>query len=264
MLKYTYDKIETEEQAYWFGYIMADGYNHVSGRLLQFTQAEQDKEMVYKLRDFFGHGGICITDNSVHENLQNLYMLSIYSRELSNNLTSLGCHNKKSLDMVFPKISDYLFWPFVRGYFDGDGCIYSLIRESDNGLALECPIVCSNSFAIEFIERLNLFDVKCMVQHLGKNKLCTTVRINGILNGCKFLTKMYENSTIHNPRKYQKFLSFIDNLMLRKNYKSTNTAKQIVLDHGYIPTTKPLVSFLALPSASNPTTELRGSKNLKS
>jgi len=47
----------------------------------------------------------------------------IQSREIVNDIVSLGGKERKSLDVTFPKIPKNLLPDFVRGYFDGDGCI---------------------------------------------------------------------------------------------------------------------------------------------
>lgn len=234
-LQYTFDKIETEEQAYWFGYLMADGYNHNSGRMIQFTQAEQDKDMVYRMRDFFGGGGICITEFGPEDPRQTLYMLSIYNRTLCSNLSKLGCHNNKSLNMTMPKFSKALFWHFMRGYFDGDGCLYFKIRSPDNAMVIECPIVCSNDFAESLKEILISHDISPYMQKLGKNKLCTTLKITGSLKNSKFLSLLYKDAIVYSPRKKEKFDQFCEALNhYQTTHKKTKEAKDILIRNGFI------------------------------
>jgi intein/homing endonuclease len=52
---------------------------------------------------------------------------SVQSKHLWNVLNSYGCVPKKSLILKFPSISIFdnknLIVHFIRGYFDGDGCI---------------------------------------------------------------------------------------------------------------------------------------------
>lgn len=57
---------------------------------------------------------------------QQAYRISIYSKELSDDLTKLGCFQNKSLELKFPtnkQVPDKLIHHFMRGYFDGDGSI---------------------------------------------------------------------------------------------------------------------------------------------
>lgn len=233
-MKNDFSSIETEEDAYWFGYLMADGYNHKNGKVVQFTQAEQDKDMVYKLQNYIDRGSVCITkfDNPKH---QTLYMLTISSKLLSENLTKLGCENCKSLTMQMPKISHELYWHFIRGYYDGDGCIYTKIRESDGSLVIECPIVCSNDFAKTFMKTLEENDITTYSQKLGKNKLCTTIKITGALQCSKFLTLLYKGSSICNERKWNKFKIFCYNISnYQTTHKKTLMARDILKANGFI------------------------------
>jgi len=220
-----FETIETELDAYWLGYIMADGYVHNKGKMIQFTQSEQDKDNVYKLMDYIGKGAITkITSDS--ENRQDLYMLSVYSVELVDNLKLHGCINNKSLTLRMPDIKDELIWHFIRGYFDGDGCIYSKIRESDGSLIIESPIVMSDNFASKFIDILKSYDINFYVQKLGKNQACTTVKITGLPSNAKFYDLLYTNATIKNERKYEKFLLFIKRLFdYGKSNKKTAACK---------------------------------------
>ncbi|MEK7066470.1 MAG: LAGLIDADG family homing endonuclease, partial [Patescibacteria group bacterium] len=52
------------------------------------------------------------------------YRLQIGSKEIFNDLTNLGFTPAKSLELKFPNVPEEVFGDFVRGYFDGDGCIY--------------------------------------------------------------------------------------------------------------------------------------------
>jgi hypothetical protein len=134
-----------------------------------------------------------------------------------------------------PNIPEGLFWHFLRGYFDGDGCIYCKLRKPDNAIVLECPIVCSNEFAKSLIKILNFYGIKTYSQKLGKNKLCTTIKISGVLKGSKFLSLLYNNSTIYSPRKWDKFMSFCKLLEeCESNHKNTKEAINTLKNYGFI------------------------------
>lgn len=51
------------------------------------------------------------------------HVISVGSKALYTDLIRLGLKSDKSLDMVFPNIPDKFLSFFVRGYFDGDGCV---------------------------------------------------------------------------------------------------------------------------------------------
>jgi len=52
------------------------------------------------------------------------YRIQIGSKEWFEDLTHLGFMQNKSKKLPFPKIPKEYFGDFVRGYFDGDGCVY--------------------------------------------------------------------------------------------------------------------------------------------
>jgi LAGLIDADG-like domain len=72
----------------------------------------------------------CIRSNhsiSAYErggNAKTCYRLQIGSRVWFEDLTELGFTQNKSKSMQFPDIPNEYLGDFVRGYFDGDGCVY--------------------------------------------------------------------------------------------------------------------------------------------
>lgn len=52
------------------------------------------------------------------------YLLRIGSHKLYDSLVKFGLYPNKSLTIKLPQIPQKYFGDFVRGYFDGDGCIY--------------------------------------------------------------------------------------------------------------------------------------------
>lgn len=52
------------------------------------------------------------------------YRLQLGSKSLFFDLQSLGFTSKKSLILKFPTIPEIYTGDFIRGYFDGDGCVY--------------------------------------------------------------------------------------------------------------------------------------------
>lgn len=148
-------------------------------------------------------------------------------------LEEKGCGQNKSLTLEFPTyLSEEMLRHFLRGYFDGDGCIYLKIRD-DNALVIECPIVCSNIFAqslIKFIKDKFKFDIYS--QKLGKNKVCTTVKITGRAKCFIFLSWLYENCEYKLSRKYNKFLEF-KKLHKERSWDRYTTSTHLILQQNH-------------------------------
>ena len=125
-----FDNIDTEEKAYILGFFYADGTNcELNGSLIgiSFTQLEQDIDILEKIKsameaDYNFYKCIQPTNDKIK------YKFSINSQKLSKRLSELGAPPKKSLILKFPDKnifkSEDLIRHFIRGYFDGDGCIW--------------------------------------------------------------------------------------------------------------------------------------------
>lgn len=112
------------EMAYVLGFFAADGNmspHSNGGRYIEFTSC--DKELIEKIRHLI-KSNHKISGRIRSINQKNAYRIQIGSMVLYGDLISLGLTPNKSLTVKFPKIpADYLS-DFVRGYFDGDGCVY--------------------------------------------------------------------------------------------------------------------------------------------
>lgn len=112
------------EMAYVLGFFAADGNmspHSNGGRYIEFTSC--DKELIEKIRHLI-KSNHKISGRTRYVGQKIAYRIQIGSSVLYEDLTSLGLTPNKSLTIKFPKIpSDYLS-NFVRGYFDGDGCVY--------------------------------------------------------------------------------------------------------------------------------------------
>src|SRR5258708_284934 len=117
------DNIDTEEKAYWLGFFYADAYNKEKTGQIIIELQERDKEHLYKCAKFFGKPRDPFLQLK-NKGKYKAYRLELNGRYLSNNLKEKGCHGAKSFNIIFPYwLSNKLTYHFIRGYFDGDGCI---------------------------------------------------------------------------------------------------------------------------------------------
>ncbi len=119
-----FEKIDTEEKAYWLGFLYADGYVRVRkgvGSELRLKLAVVDKNHLIKFRYFISPDDIPM----VYEEYKNsrTFKVSINSNKIVNDLINLGCVNNKSKVIKFPLLESNLITHFIRGYFDGDGSV---------------------------------------------------------------------------------------------------------------------------------------------
>lgn len=53
----------------------------------------------------------------------NRYSIHFCSKKVTSDLLKIGLHSSKSFSCNFLNIDDRFIWHFIRGLFDGDGCI---------------------------------------------------------------------------------------------------------------------------------------------
>lgn len=117
----------SHKMAYVLGYLYADGSmedaSYLRGKYLRVSSTDRDTILAIKKYLDSKH---TIVETSPKKG-KNQYLLRIGNASLYNSLLEIGLHPNKSLTIKMPPVPDEFFPDFVRGYFDGDGCV-SLYR----------------------------------------------------------------------------------------------------------------------------------------
>lgn len=116
-----FDVIDTEEKAYWLGFLYADGSQN--GNQFQMCLKIDDKDHLEKFRIAIGaeHTVKEIIKKNHKKGIGALFQVS--SKYFCQSLQECGCVKNKTLIVKFPNINANLHRHFIRGIFDGDGTI---------------------------------------------------------------------------------------------------------------------------------------------
>lgn len=152
----------TIEMAYTLGYIYADGSledaAYMRGKYLRVSSVEKDN--IEKIKRWMDSEHTINVLPPKTNNSKVGYLLRIGSHELYNDLVRLGLYPNKSLTIKFPSIPKKYLNHFVRGYFDGDGCVRIDMKKGKwQPLILNklCTIFTSGSkeFLLELAEKVH-------------------------------------------------------------------------------------------------------------
>lgn len=109
-----FSKIDTTDKAYYFGFICADGTHNK----YQFKIKIRTKD-----RDVLDNFKKSIrSEHNIYEYGEDV-TFRICSKLICEQLDALGCPSNKSLILQYPNIDKIYNKDFIRGVFDGDGCI---------------------------------------------------------------------------------------------------------------------------------------------
>lgn len=212
--KYFYDhskfsSIETEEDAYWLGFLYADGYVCITESAYWFgcdLQSTDDGHLK-KLNDFMGSNRpikyrdrVCAMSGSDTK----MCSITFHGKNFVDRLIKLGCVQRKSKVIEFPfeKFDNSLMRHFIRGYFDGDGSLGEYRKYKYTIASIECGSKIFLEQLSEYV--LKEIGVKCYIHEDGT---CWKLSIRKQLDVKTFLDYMYKDSNIYLERKYQKYLS---------------------------------------------------------
>lgn len=201
--EHKFKKIDTEEKAYWLGFLDADGCIHNGKNYdygIELGLQEQDYNHLVKFKDFIGK------DNKIcYREKINSYRYQFKNKTMNQDLINLGCIPHKSLILKFPnedQVPDNLLIPFIRGYFDGDGSFWFKNKIGMN-------ILSSKDFLNGLKNRIKLFK-DCSLYPVHYENLNGAYRIQ---TGDKekidfFLDLIYKDANIYLDRKYKKYLEY--------------------------------------------------------
>jgi intein/homing endonuclease len=206
-----FEYIDTEEKAYWLGFIYADGYIGLKTNDFELSLQEKDFKHLTNFKNF-----IKLETNLAYRIKTKSYRLSFRNKIFKKNMINLGVVPNKSLILEFPKekqVPNKFLYSFIRGYFDGDGSIHKIKN--------------ANNYSVQILGTYDLLTK--MYKFLGfKNR--TLYNKNGTSSNCYFLQwsgknamfildKLYLNSTENTrlERKYEKYLNFKNIAVSKRN-----------------------------------------------
>lgn len=217
-----FDCIDTEEKAYWLGFIYADGYIssplakglHKGKNNYSFEIALQlsDIDHLIKFNSFVKHNKInIITDTK--DPIRPRCRWNVKNKHLWESLNKLGCTPKKSLTLTFPNEDVFarksLIIPFIRGFFDGDGCLSYTKSGYNNKVYPKCGFTGTKDM-LENIEKI-LNKKSHFYKDTGFDKTWNGITWQNWFNSndtIDIINKLYDNANIYLNRKYKLYQFF--------------------------------------------------------
>lgn len=198
-----YFKIINSNSAYILGFIAADGHISTDNRYrLVIGLNEAD----IKTLDFI-RSELCPTAQIKTYKKNRSVNLSISGKVLIKNLIDLGLDTKKSgLCNTVSYLPDKHRWDFIRGFFDGDGCITYSKRTRGKYKCIEGTMSFTNK-DIKFLESIQK-EIGCGKIRKDKRSNCYILYIYRFDRIIDIYKKMYKNDCIYMERKKLKFEQF--------------------------------------------------------
>jgi hypothetical protein len=211
-----FDVIDTEEKAYWLGYLAADGtirYRHherLNGRLrgssINLKLGTMDIEHLKKFKDLVSpdtplkYMSSNVPTKSGELSSTFVVLLAFNSNHMVEQIMDKGVGPRKTFTIGRPNISDEFIPHYIRGLFDGDGCcqISKTIKSQKKSRYVN---LVRYSIATAS-EEMNKF----LHEELSKTGVETkrsgiTTYISKIDNAIRFYHYLYDNATIYLERK---------------------------------------------------------------
>lgn len=196
-----------KEQAYWLGFIFADG--NVYKSTLSIKLHSRDLNLIKKFL-------YCINSSHPIRKVKNkkAHVVKIHSKKIVENLSLYGVVPNKSKIIVFPKNLQHID-AFILGFLDGDGWITTKNKNLNIGFS---------SSSKKFIKAIQSYFIKL---GMGKGSLFSRKNnkhhqlIYSTQPSIKICEILYSSSSIFIKRKYSQYLkgkkNYINNFSKRSS-----------------------------------------------
>lgn len=212
-----FEIINTEESAYWLGFLYADGaiINYKNNLTMKVALDSKDHLHLEKFKESLKwKGSVKLYNRSLNDKklLNKTSTIAIGSSKLCNDLIDKGCTLRKTLTIKFPTINQVpndLIHHFIRGYFDGDGSVFlsneKHWRNNKISSIIHCRFIGTKELMEKIAEILQLPNI--LVKHYKKciNKNVYTLNIKRVPRSFELYKYLYKDASIYLNRKKEIF-----------------------------------------------------------
>ncbi|WP_027954330.1 LAGLIDADG family homing endonuclease [Halobacillus kuroshimensis] len=188
-----YFKTWSNNMAYILGFFAADGMIPTNGQQISFSQ--KDRHILHLIKQELSSNHPIILNETT-----DVCILNINSKIIKDDLIQIhGFTPKKSMKVRIPEIPENYKSHFVRGYFDGDGCVYKDKKFIN--------IVCGSK---DFIYSLNdMLEEQVIRSQVKTFETYFRLYVSGKKDVLNFFNWIYADKGIYMERKYRTFLNLL-------------------------------------------------------
>lgn len=202
-----FNEINCQEKAYILGLLYADGCASKTSNNIKLCLQEEDKDILEKILILIQSTKPLKLLPKKQLNWKNQYLLELTNKIIYNDLVNFGVSPNKTFYITFPNwIEKKIISHFIRGYFDGDGCLY----KSKNEKIFYWSIVGATNFCQSIknilLEQLDI--ISYIYNHKTSNGI-SYLRVRAKKDIIKLCNWLWHDSKIHLDRKYAKFNDLI-------------------------------------------------------
>ena len=217
-----FKNISIELQAYLLGFYASDGSADEKRKTMRVCLQQDDSEIVYLFKDtissdariysippkeYTGRGGVKIQGHGA-------FGVDITSSVLVQDLVDLGFgYDKSHGELHLPNIDNKLLRHFIRGYFDGDGCITGgIAREKGKKDRFRKYFQIDAKYSLILLEIqkfFSIYDIKVNINYIKRDDMYRLVT-SSKKEVEKIFHLLYDNSYFYLGRKFNKFSHYVN------------------------------------------------------
>lgn len=206
----TFDIIDTQDKAYWWGFLYAD--SSINKRSLTLGLKRADEHHIIKLKEFLKsehpvRQRIAIVNGTKYLKSQ----LSVTDEHMVNRLRELGIIAYRPYpDKVTSNLSPHLVSHWIRGYFDGDGYVAPL--KNKKGTKQGSIKILGQTILLQWVRYI--FHTYCQtnieqkIRNAGHSQKMWTLDYSGRKQCERIGDFLYKDANIFLERKHIRFLEY--------------------------------------------------------
>ena len=231
-----FDVIDAPAKAYWLGFFYADAHNSPKISTFSMCLKAEDHDHLVTLAKFMG-----LEDNKVIKGFIELNgkqfptsTVKLYSKHICETMIKHGCPPAKSFIIKYPAwLDEALHSHFIRGLFDGDGCLTFRSKQREWKWGLVSTKEGCESIKNLLLKHANVSVTYDCISDTGNNTYNLTTGGNEKIRRLMDWLYTDTNDSIRLARKYKKYEQLADqqdNRQIgRKNYNIQEVEKQDIL-----------------------------------
>lgn len=221
-----FKNIDTEEKAYWLGFFYADGYVSSANQYsycIGLSLKRDDKSHIKKFKTTIQSNHPIHdykTNGSAYKKGTEYSRIIITSKIMYEDAVRQGIVEHKTNIVTPPNIDASLYPAFIRGYFDGDGCVTFFPHNGRMDAAIKILGTTDFlDFIREFVQQHEIAKRVNKYYQRKENQEVRSFEFAGVYQVKKFLDIIYNNATVYLDRKYDKYIELSNYLNSRVTSK---------------------------------------------